>query len=87
MMMAMSGDATQSYWLTQGMARALGVNLSSGVLEGWLKRSELDSMVLRCQLCGCRARCTQWLAVNGAGATSLPDYCANKAELESLRGF
>ena len=86
MMIALGGDAARNYWLTQGMARTLGVNLAGAIAGGWLTREDLGIMVVRCRMCGRAEQCTRWLAQNGAGASELPDYCANKSELEALRG-
>ncbi|MBD3764797.1 MAG: hypothetical protein IE927_08705 [Rhodobacterales bacterium] len=75
-------EAPRAYWQTCGMARAVGVNLPGAVLEGWLKRDELDGMVRRCQRCSRLTDCTAWLAA--ARRERLPAYCPNKAEIEAL---
>lgn len=76
-------EAPRAWWLTHGMARAVGVDLPRAVTEGWLKRSELAQIVTRCQGCGCSAACTGWLA-DPTHAAALPGYCRNKAAIESL---
>ena len=38
-------EAYKAWWLTRGMARISGVNLSRAVVEGWLQRAELDGLV------------------------------------------
>jgi hypothetical protein len=76
---------TTPYWLTRGMARALGVNLSSALAAGALGRDGLEELVLRCAACGRQAECMPWLGQNAAHAETLPDYCALKAPLEALR--
>ena len=85
MMMQMGSRASESYWRTQGMARTLGVDLTGAMLEGWISRTDFAGMVLNCQLCPHSKECDRWLATHGAGSDSLPEYCANKARLESLR--
>ncbi len=75
-------EGPRAWGLTQGMARAVGVNLPAAVIEGWLTRSELARLVGRCQTCGQSARCLRWLAA--AHRPPLPDYCPNKPEIESL---
>lgn len=76
---------TQHYWLTQGMARALGVNLSGAIHTGGLSRSGLDDLVARCQACGHAADCLPWLGRNAVGAAALPTYCENRVPLDALR--
>ena len=85
MMIAIGGEVARNYWLTQGMARSIGVNLSGAISEGWMTRDDLGVMVVRCRMCGRAAQCTSWLGRNGAGAEALPDFCANKTDLEALR--
>lgn len=76
---------TQHYWLTQGMARALGVNLSAAIHAGGLTRPALDTLVARCQACGHAADCLPWLGRNATGAEALPTYCENRVRLDALR--
>ena len=76
---------TQHYWLTQGMARALGVNLSAAIHTGGLSRSALDGLVARCQACGHAADCLPWLGRNAGRAAALPTYCENRVPLDALR--
>ena len=64
------------------MARLAGVNLPAAVVEGWLSRNELATLVNRCQCCGQSPDCTGWLAT--ARSAPLPDYCRNKGEIEAL---
>jgi len=73
-----------AYGLTRGMARSVGVNLIEAVTDGWYSRRELEALVDRCATCGLEAPCAAWLAVTPC-ATTLPAYCANKTEIESLR--
>lgn len=75
-------DSPLAWGLTQGMARVAGVNLPRAVLEGWLQRAELARLVGRCQACPEGKSCTNWLAKAQRG--SLPAFCVNKAEIESL---
>ncbi len=77
-------DAPKAWWLTNGMARSIGVSLPHAVIEGWLTRTELASLVNRCQTCGKSADCTTWLA-KPAVEPALPGFCCNKAEIESLK--
>ncbi|MDO8882881.1 MAG: DUF6455 family protein [Pseudotabrizicola sp.] len=72
-----------AWGLTRGMARLLGVSLSSAVVEGWLSRKELGELVDRCEACTQKAACTTWMAV-AVGSPCPPVFCPNKAALEVL---
>lgn len=76
-------DAYRAWWLTRGMARISGVNLSHAVVEGWLQRAELDRLVTRCAGCRQSASCEGWLATSGP-ARSMPEFCPNKPAIEAL---
>jgi hypothetical protein len=79
------GEAPMAYGLTRGMARVVGVDLVRAVTEGWMSRDELGALVTACTRCGKSADCVAWLA-GTAQARALPGYCANKPDLEALRG-
>jgi hypothetical protein len=76
-------EAHKAWWLTRGMARISGVNLSRAVLDGWLQRAELDGLVIRCASCKMATQCESWLACSGAART-MPDFCPNKPGIEAL---
>lgn len=76
-------EAPLAWGLTRGMAQVLGLSLPEAVVDGWLSRSELATLVGRCQVCERSADCTGWLA-RVAKADALPDYCPNKATIEAL---
>lgn len=76
-------ESPMAWGLTRGMARLLGVNLPHAVVDGWLTRRELATLVERCSNCGQSAACTQWLAT-AVSAPCLPVFCPNKKELEVL---
>ena len=76
-------EAPRAWSLTHGMARVLGVNLPRAVLDGWLSRKELATLVTRCQVCACDTKCVDFLARTVAD-DHLPDYCPNAAEIEAL---
>lgn len=73
----------RAWWLTRGMARIAGVNLSQAIVDGWISRDALAGLVTRCETCPHSARCSLWLAHSGR-ETSLPDFCPNKTSIESL---
>lgn len=73
------------FWLTHGMARAAGVNLPRAVVEGWLTRRELGSIVARCATCGQDAACTAWLSQAPARPPlALAPACPNRGAIEAL---
>lgn len=76
--------APRAWWLTHGMARAVGVNLPRAVIDGWLSRRELAGMVDRCQSCDRAEDCQAWLATSVSAPAGLPAFCCNKAEIEGL---
>lgn len=76
-------EAPMAWGLTRGMGRVLGVDLVDAVVDGWMRRGELATLVDRCQACGRAEACTGWLAGH-LRAEALPSYCANKAALEAL---
>jgi Family of unknown function (DUF6455) len=78
-------EAFKAWWLTRGMARISGVNLPRAVVEGWLQRAELDSLVTRCATCGRGSQCESWLGRSGA-ARAMPEFCPNKSGIEALIG-
>lgn len=76
-------DFPRAWWLTRGMARISGVNLTRAVVDGWLNREELAEIIGRCDLCTNSDACDRWLAKSGA-ETAIPDFCPNKSAIEAL---
>jgi len=76
-------DMPKAWWLTRAMARISGVNLPHAVVEGWLLRAELKSLITRCDACDAGRDCEAWLAQSGRAA-AMPDFCPNKAAIEAL---
>jgi len=80
-----SGRLSRHFWLIQGMARTLGVNLNEALRTGRLGRNVHAGAIADCCACGKTARCMGWLAQQGAGADELPRYCRLKPLLEGLK--
>src|SRR5690606_21717328 len=75
------------FWLTRAMARRHGVNLSEAMHMGILDRAAFARMMNRCRDCpGGPAECRDFQE-DHENATVAPDWCANKAVLEGLRGL
>ncbi|SMX31831.1 DUF6455 family protein [Actibacterium lipolyticum] len=73
------------FWLTQSMARTIGVNLHQALVRGQFARSDYTQTIAECMACAQTEKCVPWLAKQGAGADHLPDYCALKSTLEALK--
>lgn len=82
----MFGYATApgAFGRTRAMARAVGLDLSGAVVEGWLSRAEMEALVSRCASCGRSGACDPFLATAPRGSP-LPAFCANKPALDCLR--
>ncbi|MGH1412749.1 MAG: DUF6455 family protein [Pelagimonas sp.] len=71
--------------LVDDMAGAVGVDLEAEVLDGHLRISELDDVVLRCTGCSKPDACTAWLAKQTVQAASPPEYCRNASLFAELK--
>lgn len=80
-----SGKLSRHFWQTQGMARAVGVNLNSALKSGQLRRRDYAQTIAECCNCAHYQPCLSWLARNGAEATRPPAFCALSDLLEELR--
>lgn len=77
-------EAPMAFGLARGMARALGINLSEAVTEGWFSRRDLGEMVDVCAVCDHLPKCRAYLAETKR-TESLPGFCANKSRIEALQ--
>lgn len=76
---------SRHFWLSQGMARSIGVNVNEALRVGRLDRDAYAELVARCCHCARTEQCLGWMARQGAGAEALPGWCALKPELEALK--
>lgn len=83
--MELDGRLSRHFWLTQGMARSIGVDINGALRCGALKRDDYAQMVASCCDCDQSARCIGWMAKQGAGARSLPEFCPIKTVLEQIQ--
>lgn len=81
-------DIDVHFWLTRGLARRLGINLTEAMRSGVLTRADFATMVARCRNCeaGVQA-CIGYLAEMPTASDTAPERCANRALLETLRGL
>ena len=76
-------ESPLAWGLTRGMARVLGASLTDAVVDGWLSRAELATLVDTCAACKQTASCTAWLS-QARTQPCVPVFCPNKLALESL---
>lgn len=77
-------ESPRAWGYARGMARTVGVSLSDAVVEGWLSRGELASIVETCGRCSHVRECTAWLS-RTVSAETLPGFCPNALALTALR--
>ncbi|MBK1636409.1 DUF6455 family protein [Rhodovulum adriaticum] len=79
------GKLSKHFWLTQGMARTLGVNVNDALKDGRMARGAYAELVAACCHCDRAESCMAWMGQQTAQADTLPDWCAIKPTLEALR--
>jgi hypothetical protein len=77
--------AERHFWLTQGMARTVGVNLTEAIATGRISRAGFADMVVRCSGCEYPERCVRWMADGKHLGEDPPAYCLNHEVIASLR--
>jgi hypothetical protein len=85
MLFPATGREDQGFWLTQGMARAMGVDLSAALANGTLDRRGYMGMVSSCGICPYGDACAVWLSESQAEDAGGPGYCRNKPILDGLK--
>lgn len=80
------GDFNRHFWQLRSVAKLAGIDLGEAMREGRLSALEYAEIVTRCRGAKCVLPCAQWLAQSGEETNGkIPEYCANKNSLESLR--
>lgn len=79
--------AETHFWLTQGMAKAIGVSITDQIARGNLSRAEFQDMVVRCGACEFPERCVRWMAEGQHRNEPPPGYCLNHERLEQLKAL
>lgn len=74
----------RAWQFTRRVTRAVGVDLMGAVVDGWMRRDELEAIVATCGNCGQGLPCADWLT-HTVSANDLPQFCPNKAVIEALR--
>ena len=71
----MLGELSRHFYMTRGVARVLGFNLSDGLRVGILTPERYGEMVTRCQTCQHADRCEAWLATTVSDNDPPPNCC------------
>lgn len=79
------GDINTHFWMTLGMARAVGVNLTDALHSGQITRPQYAQIVTRCRGCEIGGICTKWLAEQTNIAEEVPTSCENHDVFVALR--
>lgn len=83
--MGLFSRISQSANLVHGMAARLGTDVANPILRNADQAAPaFRAMILRCSACTDQAACADLQARN-AHLEAAPDYCMNKAELETPR--
>lgn len=83
--MAFHASLDMHFWLTRGMARRLGVNLTEAMHQGLLTRADFAQMVARCRTCSDSQGCLEFLAEHPESVSEPPEGCTNAQVLDELR--
>lgn len=81
--MAKLGHPALHFYMTRGMARALGINLSDALRDGRLAPERYADMVTRCRACAHAVECQTLLAAT-PDLEAPPLHCANGAAFSEL---
>lgn len=82
--MGFQGNIDLHFWITRGMARRMGVNLTEAMHDGVLSQADFAAMINRCRGCPGAEGCKAYLADPVPGAGSAPDWCRNGEVLREL---
>ncbi|MDJ0629400.1 MAG: DUF6455 family protein [Rhodobacter sp.] len=78
------GGQDQHFWRTQGVARALGLNLTEALSDGRLDRNTYATLVAECQACAHAAACTAWMAGLKSAIGEAPAFCPALPRLNDI---
>lgn len=79
------GDPSLHFFLTRGVARAMGIGLSDALRTGDLTPDDYAGMVTRCRGCALVETCQAWLARSHGYRDSPPEGCPNESGFMALR--
>ena len=82
--MSRPADATEAFWRTRGIARALGLSLTGALQSGRITEMDYAGLVAACCCCPNAETCLDWLGRHGSCARRAPEFCQNGRVLEAL---
>ncbi len=82
--MGVHGNIDLHFWITRGMARRMGVNLTEAMHDGFLTQADFATMITRCRGCDGAQGCMAFLADHAGQSGSAPDWCRNGTILREL---
>lgn len=82
--MGVQGNVDLHFWITRGMARRMGVNLTEAMHDGLLTQADFAAMITRCRGCTGAEGCMAYLSDKSASPGSTPDWCKNGTILRDL---
>ncbi|WP_415182401.1 DUF6455 family protein [Phaeovulum sp.] len=83
--MGVQGNVDLHFWITRGMARQMGVNLTEAIYDGLLTQADLAEMVARCRTCSGTQGCLAFLSGSPGAVGAAPDWCLHAGVLSELR--
>ncbi len=82
--MAFFGIFDQNFFLTQGIARAMGISLTEALADGRLDREGYAAMVARCHACPHSKDCKASISDPQVTRLGAPAYCRNRPALNEI---
>ena len=78
------GNPRAHFWLTLGMAKAVGADLSAALHEERITHTDYSDIINRCRACDHAVACAAKLSRCRGQLDQIPDYCLNRDLLETL---
>jgi len=85
--MGVQGNIDLHFWITRGVARRLGVNLSEAMHDGLISQADFAEMITRCRGCDKAEGCLVAISERGGVSGAVPDWCRNAAILSELKAL
>lgn len=82
--MGVQGNIDLHFWLTRGLARRMGLNITEAIQDGFLTQGDFAEMIDRCRCCTRLQGCLAFMAELDGPLASAPDWCPNAAVLSEL---
>lgn len=82
--MGIQGNVDLHFWITRGMARRMGVNLTEAMHDGALTQADFAAMITSCRGCSGAQGCLAFLSEHPEQVGAAPDWCRIGAVLREL---